>query len=286
MCVSLCFVESLLFRLLGLGLLGALGVVCCSGGLTQSLRKRSIISVWVRELVMWCSSKLRRIVCILGSVSVIVTALGLMAQPASAENAKAKPAHSTNKRYFFEFRARSAATYGHLYVLFGEVNGRGEIIKSDIAGLHPAGDANDCLNCSVVPWTLGHILFVPSETGASDGDLEEKYVSARYRVMADAATYKKVSAAIKKLKADNPMWNALFNNCVSFGNDIAERLDLKTPSFGWLEPKDYVESLRDLNGGKPQRALKFAAPSASKTKTSSATINVSADAASVLQKQK
>lgn len=231
---------------------------------------------------MRCSSKLRRIVCILGGISVIV--LGLIAQPASAENAKAKSAHSTNKPYFFEFRARSAATYGHMYVLFGQVNGRGEIIKSDIAGLHPAGDSNDCLNCSVVSWTLGHVLFVPAETGASDGDLEEKYVSARYRVMVDAATYKKASAAIKKLKADNPVWNALLRNCVSFGNDIAESLDLKTPSFGWLEPKDYVESLRDLNGGKPQRALKFAAPSASKT--SSATINVSADAVSVLQKQK
>jgi hypothetical protein len=27
-----------------------------------------------------------------------------------------------------------------------------------------------------------------------------------------------------------------------------------------MEPKDYVESLRDLNGGKPQKPLRFAAP--------------------------
>ena len=147
-----------------------------------------------------------------------------------------------------------------MYVIYGQVNGRGEIIKSDIAGLHPAGDANNCDNCSVITWTLGHLLFVPSETGASDGDLEEKYVTARYRVMVDAATYKKVSAHISKLKSEPQVWHALLRNCVSFGNDIAGSLGLKTPTFIWMEPKDYVESLRDLNGGKPQKPLRFAAP--------------------------
>ena len=151
-----------------------------------------------------------------------------------------------------------------MYVIYGQLNGRGEIIKSDIAGLHPAGDANDCDNCSVITWTLGHLLFVPSETGASDGDLEEKYVTARYRVMVDAATFKKVSAHISKLKADQRVWHALLHNCVSFGNDIAGSLGLKTPTFIWMEPKDYVESLRELNGGKPQKPLRFAAPASAK----------------------
>jgi hypothetical protein len=187
------------------------------------------------------------------------------ALPASTEHHSTRPTvaktnQSSYKPYFVEFRARAAASYGHMYIFYGQVNGRGEIVKSDIAGLHPAGDANDCENCSLVPWTLGHILFVPSETGASDGDLEEKYVTARYRVMVDAETFRKVSAYIRKFKTDPPLWNAFLRNCVTFGNDIAEYMGLKTPSFRWLEPKDYVESLRDLNGGKPQRPLKFAAP--------------------------
>ena len=225
--------------------------------------------------------KLRRIICMLVGVSVAAVSLWLTARSARAEDAKpettisavspgskAKPAQSSYKPYFVEFRARSAASYGHMYVLYGQVNGRGEIVKSDIAGLHPAGDSNNCENCSVMSWTLGHFLFVPSETGASDGDLEEKYVSARYRVMVDAATFKKVSAYISKLKAENPMWNALWRNCVSFGNDIAENLGLKTPSSIWLEPKNYVENLRELNGGKKQGPLKFAAPSSVKTSVS------------------
>lgn len=170
---------------------------------------------------------------------------------------------SISKPYFVEFRARSAATYGHMYVLYGKVNSRNEIASSDIAGLHPAGDANNCENCSVVSWTLGHLVFVPSETGASDGDLEEKYVSARYRVMVDAATFQKVSAYIRKLKADTPVWHALWRNCVSFGNDIAQNLGLKRPGFPWMEPQDYVERLRSLNGQTKQGALRFAAPSSS-----------------------
>jgi hypothetical protein len=191
--------------------------------------------------------------------------VGLTGLPATAQETpgSTRPSiasQNSYKPYFVEFRARSAASYGHMYVLYGQVNGRGEIIKSDIAGLHPAGDSNDCENCSVVAWTVGHLLFVPSETGASDGDLEEKYVTARYRVMVDAATFKKVSAHIAKMKADTPLWNALWRNCVSFGNDVAGFMNLKTPTFIWLEPKDYVEHLRELNGGKPQGPLKFAAP--------------------------
>ena len=193
-------------------------------------------------------------------VAAVLVGLTVSSAFAIETNARGATSTSSYKPYFVEFRARAAASYGHMYVIYGQVNSRGEIVKSDIAGLHPAGDANDCDNCSVLTWTIGHLIFVPSETGASDGDLEEKYVTARYRVMVDAATYKKVSAHISKLKSDSPVWHALLHNCVSFGNDIAGSMGLKTPNFIWLEPKDYVEHLRDLNGGKPQKALRFAAP--------------------------
>jgi hypothetical protein len=223
---------------------------------------------------------------ILVGASVMAIALGLTAPLASAQDTSAatpaataphptsaaKPVQSSYKPYFVEFRARAAATYGHMYVLYGQVNGNNEIVKSDIAGLHPAGDANNCENCSVVGWTLGHLLFVPSETGASDGDLEEKYVSGRYRVMVDAATYKRVSAFIAKLKAENPMWNALWRNCVSFGNDIAGNLGLNTPGMIWMEPKDYVDQLRQLNGGKPQKALRYASGSAKSSSVATASV--------------
>lgn len=198
------------------------------------------------------------------SFALMVSPCAALDAVSAAQATAAKPPQSAYKPYFVEFRARSAASYGHMYVFYGQVNGRGEIVKSDIAGLHPAGDANNCENCSLLAWTLGHLVFVPSETGASDGDLEEKYVTARYRVMVDAATYKKISAYISQKKADKPMWHALINSCITFGNGIAENMGLKTPS-SFLEPKEYVESLRDLNGGKPQKALRFAVPAAGST---------------------
>jgi len=209
------------------------------------------------------------------AVSLVTIPLGLMVSPLAAqdpvapapsspESAPPKPTHAS-KPYFVEFRSRSAASYGHMYVLYGQLNGQGEIIKSDIAGLHPKGDANDCENCSLIPWTVGHLLFVPSETGASDGDLEEKYVSDRYRVMLDAAAFKKVAAYIREKKAEKPLWNALVNNCVTFGNDIAGYMGLKTPSgANLLKPEVYIHDLREMNGGKPQKALRFAAPASSK----------------------
>jgi hypothetical protein len=154
-------------------------------------------------------------------------------------------------RYFVEFRARNAASYGHVYVMFGEVNARHEIIKSEIAGLFPAGDARGCENCSIYNWTIGHVLPVPSEIGASDGDLEEQYVLARFRLWVDADQYKRLSAYIKERKADKGPWNALFANCVSFGRDVASVLNLNIPpkvAMGLVYPQGFVETLREANG--------------------------------------
>jgi hypothetical protein len=202
---------------------------------------------------------------ILIGVSVAAIVIGL--QPTSAQTTATERAGATEKwtvktstgknhpgrPYFIEFRARAAASYGHMYVLYGRVNGADQIVSSRIAGLHPAGDKADCFNCSLFNWTIGHLVPVPSETGASDGDLEEKYVTARYRVWLTAAEFKKVDAYIRKLQADNPTWNALFNNCVEFGRSIAGFMGLKVPAFVWLEPQDFVTGLREDNGLKTEQ---------------------------------
>jgi hypothetical protein len=214
--------------------------------------------------------RLVRSVRILVAVSLVTIPLGLMISPAAANDPVApapsspESAAPSYKAYFVEFRSRHAASYGHMYVLYGQVNGQGEIIKSDIAGLHPKGDANDCENCSLIPWTVGHVLFVPSDTGASNGDLEEKYVTNRYRVMLDAAAFNAVAAYIMQKKAEKPMWNAVVSNCVTFGNDIAVYMGLKTPAgANLLKPEIYIDSLREMNGGEPQEALRFAEPTSS-----------------------
>ena len=174
--------------------------------------------------------------------------------------------YSPSHRYFVEFRARNAASYGHFYVMYGEVNARREVIKSEIAGFFPAGDSRTCENCSVYNWTLGHVIPVSSEIGASDGDLEEQYVLARYRVWVDAAQYKRLVGYINKRKAHPGPWHAFLNNCVTFGRDVAVFLNMKVPVLMAISPsvvmypKDVVEWLRDANGGdKDQGPLKDAA---------------------------
>jgi hypothetical protein len=167
---------------------------------------------------------------------------------AAAAKAKTARQRSIAHTYFVEFRARNAATYGHLYVVYGRVNSREQIVESHIAGFFPAGDKRDCVNCSVVNWTIGHVIFVPGEMGASDGDLEEKYVLARFRVWVTRDEYKRVVAYIKNKEEHVPMWNALWKNCVDFGRDVAEYMHLKVPFFIWLEPKDFIVALREDNG--------------------------------------
>jgi hypothetical protein len=168
--------------------------------------------------------------------------------------------YSPRNHFFVEFRARNAASYGHVYVMYGEANARHEVIRSEIAGLGPAGDAANCLNCSVYNWTLGHLIPVPGEIAATDGDLEEQYVLARYRIWIDQATYKKLVAYINERKADKPMWHAMFNSCVMFGRDVAAFLDLNIPplfdfSRGFIPyPKTAVEALRDANNGEKDQA--------------------------------
>jgi hypothetical protein len=181
----------------------------------------------------------------------------LFAAPA-AVGAKDSTGYSTEyspaRPYFVEFRARNAESYGHMYVMYGQVNERHEIIKSQVAGFYPAGDAQHCLNCSVYYWTVGHILPVPSEIGASDGDLEEQYVLARFRIWVDFQQYQRLVSYINERKAFKGPWNAFYANCVTFGRDVATFLNVKMPLLirfspsVVMYPKYLVEQIREENG--------------------------------------
>jgi hypothetical protein len=168
--------------------------------------------------------------------------------------------YSPRDHFFVEFRARNAASYGHVYVMYGEANARHEVIRSEIAGLGPAGDSRDCLNCSIYNWTMGHLIPVPGEIAATDGDLEEQYVLARFRIWIDEAQYKRLVAYINERKASKVRWHAVFNSCVMFGRDVAAFLGLNIPPFfdfsrGIIPyPQTAVEALRDANGGEKDQA--------------------------------
>jgi len=154
----------------------------------------------------------------------------------------AKKPQSARGPYYVDFRARTAASYGHAFVWYGKTSEK----KVDVAGLHPAGDE--------VPYILGHLMWVPSETGASYGDLDPQYLTANYRVYLNEADAPKVFAYIKHLQATSPLWNAQTTNCTAFIGQIASFMGLKVP-FHLLRPENYINELKAINGGRQTAQL-------------------------------
>jgi hypothetical protein len=176
--------------------------------------------------------------------------------PAVKANAKGKQATAGRRsakeagQPYIEFRSRYALSYGHTFVVFGRLNSKGEVgeIKPEmVAGLHPKGDSS-------APWTVGHVVPVPSDTGWSDGDLEEEYVSNRFRVLLTEEKYAKLVAHIRQKQASSPLWHAALYNCNLWTGEIAQYLGLKT-GFHWLPPAEYIQKIKDLNSAGPQAAL-------------------------------
>jgi hypothetical protein len=149
-------------------------------------------------------------------------------------------------RYFVDFRARTAASYGHAFLWYGRLKENGKVGAIEVAGLHPASD-------SVIPYILGHIIPVPSETGKSYGDLDEQYLTASYRVYLTDAQARQVFAYIKQKQASSPIWQAGTVNCTGFIADVASYMGLRTPAVPTLMyPEDLVKAIKRLNGGRQE----------------------------------
>ncbi|TDR90145.1 hypothetical protein [Enterovirga rhinocerotis] len=165
------------------------------------------------------------------------------AQERRATRGRRAAAPAAPGAYFIEFRSRYAQSYGHSYAAFGRLNSRGQIISSEVAGLHPAGD-------SPVPWMIGHLIPVPSETGPSDGDLEDMYISNRWRVTMGEADYMKLVAKIRQMQRSTPLWSATTYNCNSFLGDIARYMGLRSGGSILQTPPNYVATMKRANGNR------------------------------------
>lgn len=157
----------------------------------------------------------------------------------SRDLTKSATNQSGSGRNFIEFRSRYALTYGHTYVVFGRADKNGNMINPEVAGLAPASpDAG--------AYVLGHFVPVPASTGATDGDLEEQYRSASWRVMLSDAEYNDTVAYIRKLQARSRLWEATVYNCNAFVADIAKHMGYTTPGI-WMRPQQFVTNLREMN---------------------------------------
>ena len=193
----------------------------------------------------------------------VALAAGLQIQAASAQDkpaatpTSAQPQTTSRAIYYVDFRARAAASYGHAFVWYG----RADQQQIEVAGLHPASE-------SVIPYILGHVIPVPSETGKSYGDLDDGYVTASYRVYMTEPEAKRVFAYIKHLQATSPLWNAATYNCVAFIQDIARYMGLQVPGNWLLYPDDWVNRLKELNGRRRYMSSPAVAQASSKPSAS------------------
>jgi hypothetical protein len=152
---------------------------------------------------------------------------------------------SGSGQYYFEFRSRQAWDYGHTFVVFGRV---GETpSKNNVAGLSPKGDDPQM-------WLMGHYVPVPSDTGWTDGDLEDRYITSRYRVLVSKEQYDRTVAYIRQLQAKSTTWSVELYNCNAFVADIAKFMGLQVPSSSWIYPKVFVSNMRKINTGHPEAA--------------------------------
>jgi hypothetical protein len=174
-----------------------------------------------------------------GSTESEVTSL----QPVEVHpGAKPSPtAGSPARPYFIEFRARSAYNYGHTFLVHGRVGQK--ITARDVVGLHPISE-------SPVPWMIGHVVPVLSETGASDGDYEDVYIIARYRVLLTEAEYRSLVAYLRQRQRSSPIWHAVLYNCSAFVGDVARHMGFKAPLNTLQMPKDYINELKAMNNGR------------------------------------
>jgi hypothetical protein len=191
----------------------------------------------------------------LAGLVALTTCAGWGLAPANAQNSQKPIVRAANSKaplvtsgsgpYYIEFRSRYAWDYGHTYLVHGRV---GETpTKDSVAGLSPVGDDSTA-------WVLGHYVPVPAETGWTDGDLEDKYVSARYRVLMNKDEYDRDMAYIKDLQSHSHTWSAELYNCNAFVGDVAKYMGLKVPSSTLIYPKVFVTHLRLINTGHPDAA--------------------------------
>jgi len=165
--------------------------------------------------------------------------------PQMASTANAVAPKSSAKRYFVEFRSRAALSYGHAFLVHGKLNAQGEVgqvTPKQVAGLHPFSESS-------IPWSVGHVVPVIAEHGWTDGDTEDEYITARYRVLLTEAEYNDMVAYIDKLNKKTPLWHAVVYNCESFIGDVAKYIGLKAPPSTLVFPDEYIKTMADLNGG-------------------------------------
>ena len=162
---------------------------------------------------------------------------GIPVQQNKALRARASVPQDRDAGYFVEFRSRPGYLFGHTYLVYGRMDGRGRHLAEKYAGAYPLDGQRGLIIGSVVP--------VPSSVRGVKEDYEER-PSNVYRRKLSAVDYARLTAVIRHVSADDKHWNLLFANCNDFAIEVARGMGMTAPP-SWVLPKDFIAGLRYLN---------------------------------------
>jgi hypothetical protein len=157
-------------------------------------------------------------------------------QADSPRASKPAPAARSGTHYI-EFRVAQIGTYGHSYVVYGRLNGRGEPADRNYADRYPEG--------TYLHMAVGHLLPVPANKKWNP-DVLTLPVATSFRRNLSEAEYRKLVAAVKRARASTQYWNALTNNCNHFVAELATAIGMKVPA-GLQVAYSFIPALRELN---------------------------------------
>jgi hypothetical protein len=155
------------------------------------------------------------------------------APPAAAQPAPTPKPAVIASGYYIEFRAGTIGTYGHSYVVYGAAGG-----KPNYADLHPMG--------GYAGMAAGHLVPVPANK-VWNPEVLQLPIASRYRVALTGEQYRKLLIAVKEVKANSPVWNAVAYNCNHFIGQLAMAVGLKVPTSFQIATS-FVPALKELNG--------------------------------------
>jgi hypothetical protein len=55
---------------------------------------------------------------------------------------------------------------------------------------------------------------------------------------------------MRGMQRNHPVWHAVLYNCNRFVGDIAQNMGLRAPGNSLLMPKEYINTLKAVNGGR------------------------------------
>lgn len=141
---------------------------------------------------------------------------------------------------YIEFRQRlsPAIPSGHLFVVFGRLDGKGEPLTRQYIGLYPVG--------SVVGLYGGAIVPMPAELKPNYSDCRFG-AQAAFRVSLSEAQYQRLLQKVRATLSSPPLWHMAAFNCNHFAASLGEVVGLKAPADSLLPSFAYIDALIKAN---------------------------------------